>query len=367
MKIEFVDLKAQYQSIKAEMDAAISDVLANSAFIGGIHHKNFERDFAAYVGARHCIGVGNGTDALYIAMKALGIGKGDEVITVANSFIATSEAITQTGARVVFVDCDEATYTMDPARAAAAITPRTKAIIPVHLYGQPADMFPILELAEKHRLHVIEDSAQAHGATYRGRKIGAIGTFATFSFFPGKNLGGYGDGGAIVSNDDKLAEWARKYANHGRLSKYDHEFEGVNSRLDGLQAAILGVKLRHLEAWTERRRAIAERYDQALSGLVSVPQRLPEARHVFHLYVIRVPQRDRVQASLAEKGVATGIHYPIPLPSLKAYAYLGHKESDFPVANRLKHEILSLPIHGSMRDDEVDYVIENVKAAVAGA
>jgi dTDP-4-amino-4,6-dideoxygalactose transaminase len=228
-------------------------------------------------------------------------------------------------------------------------------------------MDKILEIAERNKLHVIEDAAQAHGAAYRGRKIGTLGIFACFSFFPGKNLGAYGDAGALVTQDDKLGEWARKFANHGRINKYDHEFEGINSRLDGLQAAVLGVKLKHLEAWTERRRVIADCYDQDLGDIVAIPRRLPDARHVFHLYVVRVKNRDAVQATLADMGVATGIHYPIPLPFLKAYAYLGHQESDFPVASRLRHEILSLPIHGSMRDEEVDYVIASVRAAVAAA
>lgn len=367
MKIEFVDLKAQYASIKTEMDAAIADVLANSAFIGGAQHKAFEQAFGAFIGAKHCIGVGNGTDALFVCFKALGIGPGDEIITVANSFIATSEAISQTGAKVVFVDCNEKTYTIDPALVEKAITPKTKAIVPVHLYGQPADMDPILALAAKHGLKVVEDCAQAHGAVYKGRKIGTIGDMATFSFFPGKNLGAYGDAGAIVTNDDKLGEWARKYANHGRKDKYDHEFEGINSRLDGLQAAILNVKLKHLDKWTERRIAIADKYDKAFAGVVGVPTRAEGVRHVYHLYVIRLKDREKIQAVLTERGVATGIHYPIPLPSLKAYAYLGHKDSDFPVSDMLRKEILSLPIHGSMTDAEVDYVIEAVRAAAGKA
>jgi dTDP-4-amino-4,6-dideoxygalactose transaminase len=364
MNIAFVDLKAQYQSIKSEIDAAIADVITHSAFIGGSHVKAFEEAFAAYLSARHCIGVGNGTDALYIAMKSLGLGPGDEVITTASTFIATSEAITQTGAQVVFVDSDEKTYTIDPAQVARAVTSKTKAIIPVHLYGQPADMSAILDVAEQHGLYIIEDAAQANGAVYRDRTIGTIGTIACFSFYPGKNLGAYGDAGAIVTQDDALAEKARMYANHGRIDKYDHEIEGINSRLDGLQAAILNVKLKHVNTWTERRRAIAQQYDKALGDVVVTPYAAPDRKHVYHLYVVRVKNRDQVQARLTEKGVATGIHYPIPLPFLKAYDCLDHKAVDFPVADRLKDEILSLPIHGSMTDEEVAYVIDSVRSAV---
>jgi dTDP-4-amino-4,6-dideoxygalactose transaminase len=364
MKVEFVDLKAQYESIKSDIDAAIADVIRKSAFIGGEHLKAFEQAFAAYLGAGHCVGVGNGTDALYVAMKTLGIGAGDEVVTVANSFISTSEAISQTGAKVVFVDCDERTYNIDPDKVAAAITSRTKAIIPVHLYGQPADMDAILRLARRHNLYVIEDAAQAHGATLGGRKAGTLGHMATFSFYPGKNLGAYGDAGAIVTSDDALAKRARMYANHGRIDKYDHEIEGVNSRLDGLQAAILHAKLPHLDRWVEQRRAIAARYDEALSDCLTVPAVAAGARHVYHLYVVRVRNRNSLQADLSRRGIATGIHYPVPLPLLKAYAYLGHRESDFPVASRLKDQILSLPIHGSMSDAELEYVIDTVRSLV---
>jgi dTDP-4-amino-4,6-dideoxygalactose transaminase len=297
-------------------------------------------------------------------MKSLGLGPGDEVITTASTFIATSEAITQTGAQVVFVDSNEKTYTIDPDQVARAVTPKTKAIVPVHLYGQPADIGAILEIAEQHQLYVIEDAAQAHGAMYRDRTIGTIGTIACFSFYPGKNLGAYGDAGAIVTQDEALADKVRMYANHGRIDKYNHEIEGVNSRLDGLQAAILNVKLKHVHTWTERRRAIAQQYDKALGDVVVTPYAAPDRKHVYHLYVVRVKNRDQVQARLTEKGVATGIHYPIPLPFLEAYAYLGYKAADFPVADRFKDEILSLPIHGSMTDEEVDYVINSVRSAV---
>lgn len=364
MKIEFVDLKSQYLSIREELDEAIKRVILDAAFIGGKYAEQFEQKFGAYLGTKYCIGVGNGTDALFIALKALGIGSGDEVITVANSFIATSEAITSTGAKVVFVDCDEAFYNIDVKQIEKKITPKTKAIIPVHLYGQPVDMDAIMKIAKEYNLYILEDSAQAHGAEYRGRKIGTIGHCAAFSFFPGKNLGAYGDAGAIVTNDAELAMKARMYANHGRIEKYNHEFEGVNSRLDGLQAAILSVKLKYLEKWTERRRSIAKRYNEGLKGLVITPYSLNNVRHVYHLYVIRVNNRKRIQNLLKEKGISTGIHYPIPLPFLKAYSYLAHELDDFPVVNKLKEEILSLPIHGDMTNEHVDYVIENVKLGV---
>ena len=364
MKIPFVDLKAQYFSIKEEIDQAISNVIQDSAFIGGKYAKVFEENFADYIGVKNCIGFGNGTDALCIALKALGISEGDEVITVVNTFIATSEAITLTGAKVKFVDCNEETYNIDIDKLEQTITGKTKAIIPVHLYGQPADMDRINEIAKKYDLYVVEDAAQAHGGEYQEQRIGTIGDMACFSFFPGKNLGAYGDAGAVVTNNDNLARKARMIANHGRIEKYNHEFEGTNSRLDGLQAAILDVKLKHLDKWIERRRAIAKMYDAALKDIVITPSVLPDVKHVYHLYVIRIKNRDRVKELLAEKGIATGIHYPIPLPFLKAYNYLGYKPADFPVAYSMKDEILSLPIHGDMTDEQVEYVIANLKNIV---
>ena len=364
MHIPFVDLKVQYESIKEEIDQAISDVILDSAFIGGKYIKTFEKNFATYIEAKHCIGVGNGTDGLFIVLKTFDIGERDEVITVANSFIATSEAITMTGAKVVFVDCDKNTYNIDVQKIEKAITNKTKAIIPVHLYGQPADMDPIIKTAQKYNLYIVEDCAQAHGAVYKGRKAGTIAQSACFSFFPGKNLGAYGDAGAIVTNDEEFAEKARMFANHGRKEKYNHEFEGVNSRLDGIQAAILDVKLKYLESWIERRRSIAKIYDEELKDIVITPAVLPDVRHVYHLYVIRVKNRNRVREFLAEKEIHTGIHYPIPLPYLKAYSYLGHRPEDFPATYSLKDEILSLPIHGDMTDDQVEYVIKQLKFAV---
>lgn len=364
MKIPFVDLKAQYLSHAAEIDAAIRGVILDSAFIGGPRLALFEKNFAQYVGTHHCIGVGNGTDALFISLKCLGIGEGHEIITVANSFIATSEAITMTGARVVFADCDEKTYTIDASQIERLITPKTKAIIPVHLYGQPADMGAIADIARRHKLFIVEDAAQAHGAVYNGKNIGTFGEYACFSFFPGKNLGAYGDAGAILTGDDELARKARMFANHGRLQKYNHSFEGINSRLDGLQAAILNVKLKYLNQWTERRRAIAHIYDEALGDIVGIPFVSADVRHVYHLYVIRSPHRDKIIASLSEKGIATGIHYPIPLPFLEAYKYLGHGAGDFPVSYGLKDKICSLPIHGDLTDEQAVYVADSVRAAL---
>lgn len=364
MIIPLVDLKSQYLSIKEEIDGAIQNVIMDSSFIGGKYLKTFEENFAKYIGVKYCIGVGNGTDAIFIALKQAGIKEKDEVITAANSFIATSEAITMTGARVVFVDCDEVTYNIDVNKIEEVITEKTKAIVPVHIYGQPAEMDKILKIAKKHRLIVVEDAAQSHGAIYKGENIGALGDLACFSFFPGKNLGAYGDGGAVVTNNEELSAKVRMYANHGRVEKYNHEFEGINSRLDSLHAAILDVKLRYLEKWTERRRSIAKTYNEELKDIVKIPTALPDARHVYHLYVIRLKSREKIKKILSEKGISTGIHYPIPLPFLNAYKYLKHKPSDFPVAYALKDEILSLPIYGDMSDNQVEYVIEQIKYAV---
>ena len=365
VEIPFVDLKTQYKSIKSEIDTAISDVLSSSAFIGGPFVKAFENAFAAFCGVRNCIGVGNGTDALFLALKAMGIGMGDEVITAANSFIATPEAITMSGARVVFVDIHPDTYNIDPARIEEKITARTKAIIPVHLYGQPAYMDPILVLAQKHGLKVIEDAAQAHGALYKGRKVGSLADAACFSFYPGKNLGAYGDAGAVVTDDDELATRVRMLANHGRLDKYDHQCEGVNSRLDGLQAAILSAKLPHLPGWTEARRGIAYLYNVFLGNVpdLEIPVESDNNYAVYHLYVVRVKNgiRKKLQQHLKSMGVATGIHYPIALPMLPAYSHLGHHEMDFKEAICASREILSLPIFPELTEDQVRCIAEPIR------
>lgn len=367
MNVPLVDLKEQYAAIKAEVDDAMASVLASTAFIGGAFVAEFEKEFADFCHAAHCIGVGNGTDALFIALKAMGIGPGDEVITAANSFIASSEAITATGARVVFADVDPRTYTIAPESIRERITERTAAIIPVHLYGQPADMDPIMELARDHGLKVIEDAAQAHGAIYRDAAVGSIGDAACFSFYPGKNLGAYGDAGAIVTNHHALAERARMFANHGRKSKYDHELEGVNSRLDGLQAAVLSVKLRHLPEWSHARRAAAAFYSKRLAGSgIRVPHVMEHVTPVYHLYVIRLPAgiRDSVFDRLRSDGVGVGIHYPIALPNLEAYGYLGHVTSDFPEASRASSEVLSLPIYPEITQEQLEYVSSRVLAVV---
>jgi dTDP-4-amino-4,6-dideoxygalactose transaminase len=363
MNIPFVDLNAQYESIKEEIDEAIANVISKSAFIGGTYVKSFEAAFAEFCNAKHCIGVGNGTDALFISLKALGIGKNDEVIAPANSFIATSEAITMTGAKVIFADINPRTYNIDTQRIEDYITSKTKAIIPVHLYGQPADMDPVLELAKKYNLFVVEDAAQAHGAIYKDKKIGSIGDMACFSFYPGKNLGAYGDAGAIVTNNVELALKARMLANHGRVEKYNHEVEGFNSRLDGLQAAILLVKLRHLQDWIERRRERAYLYNELLkdSKLIT-PLEAECVKAVYHLYVVRVKSefRQKLQEHLKAKGISTGIHYPIALPNLKAYAYLRNSPKEFHEATRASQEILSLPIYPELIDDQIRFITTNI-------
>ena len=382
MKIPFVDLKAQYDSIKDEIDDAIADVISKTAFIGGPFVKAFERDFAEFCKVKHCVGVGNGTDALFIALKALGIGQGDEVITAANSFIATSEAITMTGARVVFVDINPETYNIDTAKlgeffeeqcfrdqsTGQTINRLTKlpvrAIIPVHLYGQPSDMDPILELAKKHNLNVVEDAAQAHGAEYKGHRIGSIGDVACFSFYPGKNLGAYGDGGAIVTNDEDLAIKARMIANHGRIDKYNHEIEGVNSRLDGLQGAILKVKLRHLNKWTEKRRKNAYLYNEYLKNTELItPVEIDNVKAVYHLYVVGVKEglRQKLQDYLKTKGISTGIHYPIALPNLKAYEYLTCGKENFPEAAKASQEIMSLPMFPELEESRIEYIAQKIR------
>lgn len=374
MIIPFVDLSAQYESIKDEIDSTIADVIKKSAFIGGPYVQAFEEAFAKFCNVEHCIGVGNGTDALFIALKTLGIGQGDEVITAANSFIGTSEAITMAGANPIFVDIDERTYNMDPnkleaylekcfAHGAQRFASLPKAVIPVHLYGQPAEMDPILDIARKYNLKVIEDAAQAHGAVYKGRQIGSIGDMACFSFYPGKNLGAYGDAGAILTNDDELARKARIIANHGRIEKYNHEVEGVNSRLDGLQAAILEVKLRHLPEWTKRRRENAYLYNEYLKDTeIITPVEIDNVKAVYHLYVVRAKDglREKLQTHLTSKGISTGIHYPIALPNLKAYDYLNRTDNDFPEATKASHEILSLPMFPELDEKQINYIAKTI-------
>lgn len=366
MKVPFVDLKSQYRDLAVEIQSAISLVLEKTAFIRGEFVERFETDFASYCKLKHCLGVGNGTDALVIALKAVGIGPGDEVIVPANSFVATSEAVTNAGGRIVFADVDPQRYTIDVLDIRRKITPKTKAIIPVHLYGQPADMAAIRCLADEYSLKIVQDCAQAHGATENGKTLGEYGDVLCFSFYPGKNLGAYGDAGAILTDDDDIIHFARMYANHGRISKYDHEFEGVNSRMDGLQGAILSVKLPYLNKWTSQRRSIAQQYDYLLSGIdgITSPSAAAETLHVYHLYVVRCSARDVLKTFLSENGISTGIHYPIALPNLQAYRYLGHSASDFPVSSRLQQEILSLPIYPEMESDMVEYVVDCIRRSL---
>ncbi len=358
MNLPLVDLKSQYLSIKNEIDGAIQTVLSQTDFIGGGSIRAFEKSFAEFSGIRHVVGVANGTDAIQLVLRACGIGAGDEVITAVNIFIATSEAVTAAGAKPVFVDNDPSTYTIDVTKIEEKVTPKTKAIIPIHLYGQPADMKPIMEIAERHRLIVIEDAAQAHGALYDGSKIGTIGKAATFSFYPGKNLGAYGDAGAVATNDEKLAEKVRMLANHGRLEKYEHQIEGYNSRLDTIQAAILSVKLRHLDEWIKRRQYHASHFDDLLHGHGNIitPAVRRKSAHVYHLYVVRVDNRDKIRGILKEKGIATGIHYPIPLHLQPAYRYLNHRAGDFPVAEKYAPQLLSIPLYPELTDAQVEYI-----------
>lgn len=360
MKIPFVDLHAQYLSIKEEIDAAINQVISESAFIRGRHVENFESAWGRVLGVKHCISCANGTDALYVGMRALGVKSGDEVITTAHSWISTSETITQAGGRVVFCDTDPITFTLDTRQIVAKITPRTVGIIPVHLYGQPADMEAIMEIARRHKLWVIEDCAQAHLARYNGQLVGTFGNLATFSFYPGKNLGAYGDAGAAVTDDAQLADFMATFARHG--GKGEHVMEGINSRLDGLQAAILNAKLPHLPRWTEGRRRIAGRYNQLLNGVgdIITPQVTPDRDHVYHLYVIRTERRDGLKKHLEKNGIPTVLNYPKALPFYPAYAYLGHRPDDFPIAFSNQSRILSLPLYPEMTDDQINEVAAQI-------
>jgi dTDP-4-amino-4,6-dideoxygalactose transaminase len=366
MKIPFVDLYAQYLAIKPEIDAAITEVIAKSAFIRGAQVDAFEQAWADTLGIKHCVSCANGTDALYIAMRGLGLRLGDEVITTAHSWISTSETVTQAGGRVVFCDTDYETFTIDPTLIEAKITSRTVGIIPVHLYGQACNMEAILAIAKKHSLWVIEDCAQAHLARYKGKLVGTFGNAATFSFYPGKNLGAYGDAGCVVTADDQLADWMATFARHG--GKGEHVMEGINSRLDGLQAAILLVKLPHLTAWTESRRRVARRYTELLAGIgeVETPRVMSERDHVYHLYVIRTDLRDELKRHLTAAGVATTLNYPKAIPFYPAYAYLKHDAKDFPIAFANQSRILSLPIYPEISDTMISYVCDKVEELFGG-
>ncbi|MDQ3190544.1 MAG: DegT/DnrJ/EryC1/StrS family aminotransferase [Bacteroidota bacterium] len=361
MKVPFVDLHAQYLTIKEDIDNAIASVIKETAFIGGSYVKKFEQEFANAYGVKHCIGVANGTDAIYITMKMLGIGPGDEVITVANSWISTSETIGQTGATPVFVDIDEYS-TIDVSQIEAKISSKTKAIIPVHLYGQAAEIKAIKAIADKHNLYVIEDCAQSHFTKFENQNVGTFGIASTFSFYPGKNLGAYGDAGCILTNDDILAEKMRMYANHGALKKHFHQIEGINSRLDGLHAAILSVKLPHLSNWNALRRKHSSYYSKVLSNIkdITLPKVRENVEHTFHLYVIRTSRRDELQAFLKERGIETAIHYPTALPLLPAYNHLKYSKEDFPLAAKYQGEILSIPLFPEITVEMMDYVAQNM-------
>jgi len=363
-KVPFNDLFAQYVSLKDAIDTAMEAVIQQSAFVRGPFVKTFEEEFSKMFDANHCISCANGTDALYISMKALGVKDGDEVIAPAHSWISTTETITQAGGNVVFCDTEKDTYTIDPSEIEKKITEATVGIIPVHLFGQSADMDSILEIAHRHNIWVLEDCAQAHLAEYKGRKVGTFGDAASFSFYPGKNLGAMGDAGAILTNNTSLAEKMQRFARHGGLFKGEHLVEGVNSRLDGIQAAILSVKLKELRRWTSRRQEVAAHYSKRLIGLstITTPVISDDRSHVFHLYVIRHKDRDGLKSFLADNGVETVVNYPVSLPLLPAYGHLEHSAEDFLVASSNQSQILSLPIYPEITDQQVDYVCDLIAA-----
>jgi dTDP-4-amino-4,6-dideoxygalactose transaminase len=362
--IPFVDLKTQYLSIKPEIDQVVFSVLESSAFILGKFVESFEKDFAAYCGVSYAMGVNSGTSALHLALLAAGVGPGDEVITTPFTFVATAAAIHYCGARPVYIDIDPASFTIDPSRIEEAITPRTKVILPVHLYGQPADMDPILEIAKRHEIIVIEDAAQAHGAEYKGRRVGSIGDIACFSFYPGKNLGAYGEGGAVTTSNESYAKTIRMLRDWGQSRKYHHDLRGFNYRLEGMQGAILGVKLKHLDRWTDARRAHAALYTEHLRGAdVATPVEMSYARHVYHVYAVRTASREALIEELSAQGVQTGIHYPIPVHLQKAYADDAFKPGDFPHAERAATEVLSLPMFPELTGEQIRQASSAVRSA----
>jgi dTDP-4-amino-4,6-dideoxygalactose transaminase len=363
--IPFLDLKAQYKQMKPEIDAAVLRVIDGAQFVLGPEVAAFEGRFASYCNVKHCLAVSSGTSALHLALLAADIGPGDEVITVSMTFVATTAAILYSGAKPVYVDVDPVTWTMDPALIEAAITPRTKAILPVHLHGLMADMDPIMEIARRHNLVVIEDAAQAHGAEYRGRRAGSIGDLGCFSFYPGKNLGAYGEGGAVVTNNPQLAKRVALLRDWGQESKYNHVVHGFNYRMDGIQGAVLNVKMNYIEAWTEARRSIASCYDQLLAKhRCGRPTPPAHSRHVYHVYAIRLEQRDEAQQTLQAAGFGTGIHYPVPVHLQKAYAGLGYGEGDFPVTELLAKQFLSVPIYAELEPEQVSQVVKELEKVV---
>ncbi|MEN6403145.1 MAG: DegT/DnrJ/EryC1/StrS family aminotransferase [Armatimonadia bacterium] len=361
MNVPFMDLSRMHAPLLEDIRQGMDDVIGRNDFILGREVREFEAAFARYCEAAHCVGLDNGSSALELCLRAWGIGDGDEVITAPNSFIASASGIAFTGARPVFADIDPATYTLDPQRLEAAITPRTRAIVPVHLYGQPADMDPIMEIARPHGLKVLEDSCQAHGARYKGKRCGSLGDAAAFSFYPAKNLGCFGDGGALCTNDPETAERVRMLRNYGQRVKYEHLYLAYNRRLDTVQAAVLKAKLPHLDAWNESRRATAARYAEGLEGTGMVPAVANGVEHVYHIYVVRSEARDDLAGRLKDRGIATGLHYPVPIHLQTAYRYLGLKAGDFPETERACREVLSLPMFPGMRDEEIDAVIAAVR------
>ncbi len=371
MNIPLVDLKIQYRSLAAEIQQAVQRAMERADFILGSEVSAFEEEFAAFCGAKYAVGLATGTDALHLGLRACGIGPGDEVITAPNSFIATAAAITFSGATPVFADIDPRTFNLDPVAVEQAITPRTRAIVPVHLYGQPADMDALQALARRYDLKIIEDACQAHGAEYKGQRVGSLGDVAAFSFYPGKNLGAYGDGGAAVTSDPQIAETLRMLRNYGQSRKYHHDFLAFNSRLDNLQAAILRVKLRHMDAWNRKRRKAAAHYTRLLAPEgMPVPRAMPEVSHVYHLYVIRSTRRDELLRFLNERGIGAGIHYPIPIHLQSAYAALGGRPGDFPNAESACREVLSLPLFPEITRDQIETIcsaIREFQAANGGA
>lgn len=365
MKVPLVDLKAQYLSIKTEIDTAIQDVLNNTDFIMGERVKKFETQFAKFCTARHAIGVSNGTTAIKLCLSACGVKDGDEVITPTHTFAATAEAIFACRAKPIFVDIDEKTFNINPDKIEAAITSKTKAILPVHLYGQPCDMAKINKIAKQHNLKVIEDSCQSHGAECNGKRTGTLGDVAAFSFFPGKNLGAYGDAGSVTTNDDKIAENVRLFRDHGRTDKYVHTYIGMNERIDALQASILSVKMNHIDKWTEQRREKAKVYNNLFKGSsIITPFEAPYAKHVYHLYVVRIKNRDAVLEKLKKAEIGAGVHYPIPLHLQPAFKGLGYKEGDFPVTEKIAKEILSIPLYPEITGEQMEFVAKTLKEAI---
>ncbi|HYF03947.1 MAG TPA: DegT/DnrJ/EryC1/StrS family aminotransferase [Patescibacteria group bacterium] len=363
MQVPFLDLKANYLPLKEQILREIEEVLDNTAYILGPKVKSFEERFAAAHDVSHCLAVSSGTDGNHLALWALGVGHGDEVIIPANTFIATAWGATLCGATPVFVDCEADSYNIDPSKAEEKITSKTKAIVAVHLYGQPADLDSLREIAKRHNIALVEDAAQAHLAEYKGNKIGGLGDICSFSFYPGKNLGAYGEGGAVTTNSDELNEKVKRYREHGSVKKYYHEVLGHNYRMEALQGAVLGVKMNHIAEWTEKRRAIAEKYRQLLGDIseITLPAEMPYAKHVYHLYVIQTEKRDELQSFLNENGVATGLHYPLPLHMQECFKNLGYKEGDFPVTEKLASHCLSLPMFPEMTEEQIQYVANTIK------